>query len=142
MYSDLNDFIADLDRRKLVARVKEPVSPDLEMAAVIDRACKSAGGGPAILFEKPAGFDIPVAANVFGSLERMCLALGVKSLDDLAAEINTLMTPQMPAGIMGALKMLPMVSRLSDLMPKTVKDGPCQEVVERDGTLDSLPILK
>src|SRR5439155_11481828 len=142
MYSDLDDFLTDLDRRKLLARISEPVSPDLEIAAVIDRACKSAGGGPALLFEKPTGFDIPVAANVFGSLERMCLALGVKTLDDLAKEINALMTPQMPAGIMDALKMLPLVSRLSDLMPKTVKDGPCHEIVEKDGTLDSLPILK
>ena len=52
------------------------------------------------------------------------------------------MTPPMPEGIMDALKMLPMVSRLSDLMPKTVKDAPCQEIVKRDGTLDELPILK
>ncbi len=85
---------------------------------------------------------MPVASNVFGSLERMCLALGVKTLDDLAAEINQLMTPQMPEGIMDALKMLPMVGRLRDLMPKTVKDAPCQEIVRRDGTLDDLPILK
>ncbi len=85
---------------------------------------------------------MPVASNVFGSLERMCLALGVKTLDDLAGEIDELMTPQMPEGIMDALKMLPMVGRLRDLMPKTVKDAPCQEVVRRDGTLDELPILK
>ena len=142
MYADLADFLDDLARKKLLTRIGEPVSPELEMAAVIDRACKSAGGGPALLFEKPAGFDIPVAANVFGSLERMCLALGVKRLDDLAVEINALMTPQMPAGIMDALKMLPIVSRLGDLMPKTIKDAPCQEVVEKDGALDSLPILK
>src|SRR5712671_6244203 len=129
MYSDLNDFISDLDRRKLLARVAEPVSADLEMAAVTDRACKSAGGGPALLFERPAGFDIPVATNVFGSIERMCLALGVKTLDDLAREIDELLTPQMPEGIMDALKMLPMVGRLRDLMPKTVKDAPCHEVV-------------
>jgi 4-hydroxy-3-polyprenylbenzoate decarboxylase len=142
MYSDLNDFLSDLDRRKLLTRVTEPVSPDLEIAAVTDRACKLPDGGPALLFEQATSFDVPVATNVFGSLERMCLALGVKTLDDLAAEINQLMTPQMPAGIMGALKMLPVVSRLSDLMPKTVKDGPCQEIVTRDGTLDDLPILK
>ena len=86
--SDLNDFISDLDSRKLLARIAEPVSPDLEIAAVTDRACKSGGGGPALLFERPTGFDIPVAANVFGSLERMCLALGVKTLDDLAREID------------------------------------------------------
>ena len=73
------------------------MSPDLEIAAVTDRACKMPGGGPALLFEKPTGFDIPVATNLFGSMERMCLALGVKTLDDLAVEINELMTPQMPA---------------------------------------------
>ena len=142
MYADLNDFLSDLDKRKLLARIKEPVSPDLEIAAVTDRTSKMAGGGPALLFEQPAGFNMPVASNVFGSLERMCLALGVKSLDELAIEINQLMTPQMPEGIMDALKMLPMVGRLRDLMPKTVKDAPCQEIVRRDGTLDELPILK
>jgi 4-hydroxy-3-polyprenylbenzoate decarboxylase len=141
MYSDLNDFLADLEKRSLLARVAEAVSPDLEIAAVTDRACKSPSGGPALLFEHPAGFDVPVATNVFGSMERMCLALGVTTLDDLAAEINTLMTPQMPEGLMDALKMLPMVGRLRDLMPKTVKDAPCQEVVRPDGSLDDLPIL-
>ena len=84
---------------------------------------------------------MPVASNVYGSNERMCLALGVKTLDDLAKEIDELMTPQMPEGIMDALKMLPMVGRLRDLMPKTVKDAPCQEIVNRNGTLDALPIL-
>jgi 4-hydroxy-3-polyprenylbenzoate decarboxylase len=142
MYADLNDFLADLDKRRLLTRIGEPVSPDLEIAAVTDRVCKMPGGGPALLFEKPTGFSMPVACNVFGSLERMCLALGVKSLDDLAVEINQLMAPQMPAGIMDALKMLPMVNRLRDLMPKTVKDAACQEVVKRNGTLDELPILK
>src|SRR6188474_1147167 len=142
MYADLSDFLSDLDKRRLLTRVAEPVSPDLEISAVTDRACKSAGGGPALQFDKPAGFDMPVAANVYGSLERMCLALGVKTLDALAREINELMAPQMPEGIMDALKMLPMVGRLRDLMPKTVKDAPCQEVVRRDGTLDDLPILK
>src|SRR5437867_4844319 len=142
MHPDLSDFLRDLGTRGLLTRVAEPVSPDLEIAAVTDRACKSPGGGPALLFERPAGFGMPVATNVYGSMERMCLALGVKTLDELAREIDELMTPQMPEGIMDALKMLPMVGRLRDLMPKTVRDAPCHEVVERDGTLDSLPILK
>ena len=141
MYSDLDDFIADLDRRRLLSHVTEPVDPKLELAAVVDRACKSPTGGPALLFEKPTGFGIPVAANVYGSMERMCLALGVKTLDDLAREIDELMTPQMPEGIMDALKMLPMVGRLRDLMPKTVRDAPCHEVIQKEGTLDELPIL-
>ena len=140
-YGDLTEFLADLDRRGLLTRVADGVSPDLEIAALTDRACKTPNGGPALLFEKPSGFDMPVATNVFGSLERMCLALGVKTLDDLARELDELMTPQMPEGIMDALKMLPMVGRLRDLLPKTVKDAPCQEVVQRGGTLEELPIL-
>src|SRR5262245_31127325 len=142
MHTDLTDFLADLDKRKLLARIADAVSADLEIAAVTDRACKAPHGGPALLFERPTGFDVPVASNVFGSTERMCLALGVKTLDDLAGEIGQLLTPQIPTGFMDALNMLPTVSRLRDLMPKTVKDAPCQEVVARDGTLDSLPILK
>jgi 4-hydroxy-3-polyprenylbenzoate decarboxylase len=142
MYADLTDFLADLERRKLLARIAEPVSADLEIAAVTDRACKAPNGGPALLFDQPAGFDIPVASNVYGSNERMCLALGVQTLDDLAKEIDELITPAMPEGIMDALKMLPMVGRLRDLVPKTVKDAACQEIVRRDGTLDTLPILK
>jgi len=141
MYTDLDAFIADLSARGLLARVTEPTSPALEIAAVVDRACKSPGGGPALLFEQPTGFDMPVAANLYGSMERMCLALGVTTLDDLAREIDALMTPQMPEGIMDALKMLPMVGRLRDLMPKTVKDAPCHEVVRQNGTLDEFPIL-
>jgi 4-hydroxy-3-polyprenylbenzoate decarboxylase len=142
MHHDLTDFLSDLEKRTLLTRVQEPVSPDLEIAAVTDLACKSPGGGPALLFTRPAGFGIPVATNVFGSLERMCLALGVKTLDDLAREIDELMTPKMPGGLLDAVRMMPLVSRLSDLMPKTVRDGPCQEVVRRDGTLDEFPILK
>ena len=142
VHADLTDFLADLDARRALERVGEPVSPDLEIAAVTDRACKSANGGPALLFEKPAGFDVPVATNVFGSMERMCLALGVSSLDDLAREIDELMTPPMPKGVFDAMKLIPLAGRLADLLPKSVKDAPCHEVVRRDGTLDSLPILR
>ena len=113
MYADLTDFLADLERKHWLARIAEPVSPDLEIAAVTDRVCKSPGGGPALLFDKPAGYEMPVATNVYGSTERMCLALGVTALDDLAREIDELMTPRMPEGIMDALKMLPMVGRLA-----------------------------
>ena len=142
MYSDINDFIADLDKRRLLSRIRESVHPDLEISAVTDRVCKLPGGGPGLLFERPTGFDMPVATNLFGSIERMCLALGTPSLDAVAKDIDEMMTPKMPAGMLDAFKMLPMLDRLRDLMPKTVKDAPCQEVVKRDGSLDELPILK
>ena len=81
------------DRRRLLSRIRERVNPDLEIAAVTDRVCKLPGGGPGLLFEQPAGFDIPVATNLFGSIERMCLALGTPSLDAVAREIDEMMTP-------------------------------------------------
>jgi 4-hydroxy-3-polyprenylbenzoate decarboxylase len=142
MFPDITSFIAELDRRKDLARVSDPVSPDLEISAVVDRVSKSAGGGPALLFERPVGHTMPVAANLFGSNARICLALGVESLDDLSRDIEELTTPAMPKGFMDAFKLLPLVNRLTDLMPKTVKDGPCQEIVKEDGGLDELPILK
>ena len=74
-------------------------------------------------------------------MSRICLALGVNHLDELAAEIEELTTPPMPRGFMDALKMMPLVSRLTDLLPKIVKDAPCQEVVKTDGGLDELPVL-
>src|SRR5262245_39086089 len=142
MFEDLNAFITALDQARELARIDERVSPDLEICAVADRVSKSPGGGPGLLFERPAGFDIPVALNLFGSMTRICMALGVKTLDDLAEEIEELSTPKVPTGMIDALKMLPVVNRLRDLMPKTVGSGPCQEVVRENGSLEDWPILK
>src|SRR6476619_5375289 len=100
MFNDLNSFIAALDKERELARITEPVSPDLEICALTDRVSKSPGGGPALLFERPAGYDIPVALNLFGSMKRICMALGVEHLDELAAEIEELTTPKVPAGML------------------------------------------
>ena len=111
MYSDINDFIADLDKRGLLSRIRESVNPDLEIAALTDRVCKLPGGGHGLLFERPTGFDMPVATNLFGSTERMCLALGVSSLDRVAKDIDEMMTPKMPSGLLDAFKMQPIEHR-------------------------------
>ncbi|HWP99648.1 MAG TPA: menaquinone biosynthesis decarboxylase [Vicinamibacterales bacterium] len=142
MFDDLTEFIAELDRRRELARVTEPVSPDLEIAAVTDRASKAPGGGPGLLFERPTGYDIPVATNLFGSRRRMCLALGVDSLDDLSREIDGLTSPRLPGGLLDAVRMLPQLARLKDLAPRVVRDAPCHEIVDERGTLDDLPILR
>src|SRR5215471_8162165 len=118
VHGDLSEFLDDLQARALIARVAEPVNPDLEIAAVTDRACKAPRGGPALLFERPTGFEMPVATNVFGSTERICLALGVSALDELSRDIEKLISLSVPRGALGALKMLPLVGRLADLMPR------------------------
>src|SRR2546423_5828314 len=98
MYSDLDDFIADLDRRKLLARITEPVSPNLEIAAVTDRACKSPGGGPALLFEAPTGHDMPVASNVYGSYQRKWPPPGGENPHQLPGQSDRPDEPPTPAG--------------------------------------------
>src|SRR5688572_11153822 len=100
MFKDLNDFIGALDKERELARITDPISPDLEISAVTDKVSKSPGGGPGLLFERPAGFSMPVAVNLFGSMKRMCMALGVNTLDDLAREIEELTTPKIPAGVL------------------------------------------
>ena len=142
MHCDLDDFISALDKRGWLEHVTEAVSPDLEICAVTDLASKSPDGGPALLFENPSGYTIPVATNLFGSMSRMCLALGVDSLDEIANEIEELTSPRPPTGVIDAIKMAPMVTRLADLMPKKVRDAACQEVVSEEGTLEELPILR
>ena len=140
-WQDINEFIDALDKEHELARITEPVSPTLEICAVTDTVSKSARGGPALLFEKPAGFDMPVAINLYGSMKRICMALGVGHLDELAREIEQLTTPKIPGGVIDTLKMLPMLGRVTDLMPKTVSSAPCQEVVKENGTLVGIPIL-
>ena len=106
MFKDLNDFIDALDQRRMLARIADPVDPNLEIAAITDRVSKSPGGGPALLFENPAGYNMPVAINLFGSTERMCFALGVDTLDELARQMEEITTPKIPTGILDAMKML------------------------------------
>src|SRR5436853_7882177 len=74
LYADLTAFLADLDKRKLLERVPKPTNPDLEIAAVTERACKSPRGGSALLSEKPISFDLPVAPHYFRYMDHLCRA--------------------------------------------------------------------
>lgn len=139
-YGNLQDFVEQLEKRKQLKRVSLPISPVLEIPEIADRVMKA--GGPALLFEKPAGYDIPVLINAMGSEQRMAMALGVRRLDEIAEEISDLMKVEVPDGLIGKLMMLPKYGRLATYAPKTVKTGICQEVVRTDdATLDELPIL-
>lgn len=141
-YKDLSEFVARLDAAGELKRIKAPVSPDLEIAEVADRAIKS--DGPALLFESPTGFDIPVLINALGSKQRMAMALGVDDIDEVAARIADLVKLEAPKGFIDKLKMLPSLVELSGSFPKTVRSGACQEVVLYGDkvSLDKFPILK
>jgi 4-hydroxy-3-polyprenylbenzoate decarboxylase len=140
-YTDLRDFVRALEKQGELKRIPFEVSPELEITEFADRSVKS--GGPALLFEKPAGSTVPVLINAFASMRRMEIALEVSSVDEVAARISEFLEMRMPEGIIGKLKMLPKLGEIGAFFPKIVSSGPCKEVIRRgDFSLDEFPILK
>lgn len=141
MYKNIQEFIDILDDIGELKRISAPLSPILEMTEVADREVKA--GGPALLFENPAGFGMPVLMNAFASEKRMALALGVQNLNEIAEEIEDLIKPEVPEGFLDKMAMLPKYGRIAYYAPKSVKSGACQEVVKTDdASLDEIPVLK
>ncbi len=139
-YNDLREFIAALEKNGELQRIPFEVDPYLEMTAFADRSVKT--NGPALLFEKPKGYKMPVLVNSMASIKRMQLALQVENVDQIAARITEYLQMKMPEGIMGKLKMLPMLAEMGNFFPKIVSGGPCKEVVERDNfSLKDIPVL-
>jgi 4-hydroxy-3-polyprenylbenzoate decarboxylase len=139
-YADLRDFIRALEKHGELKRIPFEVDPHLEITEFADRSVKS--GGPALLFEKPKGSSVPVLINAFASRRRMELALEVSSADEVAARITQYLEMRVPEGILGKLKMLPMLAEVGAFFPKVVDGGPCKEVIRRDKfSLDYFPIL-
>ena len=101
-YNDLRDFISALERAGELKRIPFEVDPYLEITEFADRTVKN--GGPALLFEKPKGSSVPVLINAFASMRRMEIALGVDSVDDVAARITEFLEMRVPEGMMGKLK--------------------------------------
>jgi 4-hydroxy-3-polyprenylbenzoate decarboxylase len=162
-YDDLRDWIKTLEKHGELRRIREEVSPELEITEIADRVSKIgargasgakgsgakgnyAPGGPALLFENVKGFPgHKVFINQFGSERRMALALGVERLDEIAERIRGLMNVKAPEGLLDKLKMLPQLGALASAFPKMVSanDAPCKEVVLReDFDLRQFPILK
>ena len=142
-YRDLKNFITLLEKGGLLHRIKAEVDPLLEISEITDRMSKSPNGGKALLFENVKGSSFPVAANLFGSFERMCLALEVSKLDDVAKRIEDLLNQAPPKTFLEKIAMLPKLIELSQYLPKYVKSAPCQEVIEKDNPdLSKFPIIK
>src|ERR1700728_3273336 len=140
-YRDLREFIRALEEKRELKRISLEVDPKLEITEFADRAVKQ--GGPALLFEKPKGYNIPVLINAFASMRKMEIALEVSSVEEVAQRIVEFLELRMPEGILGKLKMLPKLAEVGAFFPKIVSDGPCKEVIRReDFSLDYFPILK
>jgi 4-hydroxy-3-polyprenylbenzoate decarboxylase len=143
------DFISAADRAGELVRIAQPVAAKLELCDISDRVMKEPGGGPALLFEHVVLDDggrspYPVAINLFGSVSRMAMALGVGDLDQIGHRITELLDLKMPDGLLGKLAMLPRLLEVARFPPR-VRTGtpPCQEVVWRadEVNLGRLPII-
>jgi len=136
-YRDLRDFLAQLESRGLLKRIDAEVDPRLEMTEICDRTLRASG--PALLFQKPAGFDVPVLGNLFGTPERVALALGQESVGELR-EVGRLLAalkePEAPRGLRDALDKLPLFRKVLDMAPKEVRHAPCREVAWEAGDVD------
>jgi 4-hydroxy-3-polyprenylbenzoate decarboxylase len=140
-YSDLREFIRALEENGELKRIPFEVDPILEIAAFADRAVKS--GGPALLFERPKGYGIPVLINSFASMRKMEIALEVGSVEEIARRIVDLLEMRAPEGWIGKLKMLPKLAEMGAFFPRTVAKGACQEVTRTEGfSLFELPVLQ
>jgi 4-hydroxy-3-polyprenylbenzoate decarboxylase len=150
-YADLRDFLAQLERRGELKRIGATVDPKLEMTEICDRVLKR--GGPALLFEKPKGFDgadgrprIPVLGNLFGTPRRVAMAMGEESVEALR-EIGKLLAflkePEPPKGLIDAWRNTrPVFMQVMNMAPKERSAAPCQEIVWEGADVDlgRLPI--
>jgi len=141
-YKNLQEFIQVLEDAGELKRITAEVDPVLEITEITDRVSKKYG--PALLFENVKGSDMPVLINAFGSRRRMAISLGVEELDDIAAEIMGYLeiVDNVSSSMFDKIKLLPRLAQLSSYMPKTVKSGSCQDVVDMNPSLDDLPVLK
>jgi 4-hydroxy-3-polyprenylbenzoate decarboxylase len=144
-YKHQQHFIDTLEQAGELVRIRTYVDPKLEIAEITDRISKTPGGGKALLFEN-TGYDFPVLMNAYGSEKRMCLALGVQHLNDVARNIEDLfkLLSSPKESILDKLKLLPKLGEFASWMPK-VKNGrgACQEVIlqGKDADITKLPVI-
>ena len=142
-YTDLRDFIAQLEKQGELKRVSTAVSPCLEITEISDRVLRAEG--PALLFEKPTGHTMPVLANLFGTTRRVAMGMGAESLAELrkiGQLLATLKEPEPPKGVKDMMGLGSLVKALWDMAPKEMRSAPCQEQVweGKDVDLSRLPI--
>ena len=142
-WNDQQQFIQALEKAGELIRIKTFVDPKWEIAEITDRVSKSGGGGKALLFEN-TGTEFPVLMNAYGSERRMCMALGVDHLDEVAHEIEGLfkLLSSPKESMIDKLKLIPKLGEFASWMPKVRSGkGACQEVVHLDPDMTRIPVI-
>lgn len=142
-YTDLRDFLSGLEKVGELKHISAEVSPHLEMTDLCDQVLRKKG--PALIFDNPTGYDMPVLGNLFGTPERVAMGMGARSVTDLR-EIGKLLAylkePDPPKGLKDAWDKAPLLKKVLSMAPKTRRNAPCQEEVFEgpDVDLGRLPI--
>jgi len=142
-YRDLRDFVGQLEKQGELKRISAEVSPNLEITEICDRVLKAQG--PALMFERPRGYSIPLLANLFGTPKRVAMGMGeesVAALKEVGKLLAYLKEPEPPSGLKDAWDKLPVLKQVMNMAPKIVGSAPCQEIVweGNDVDLGKLPI--
>src|SRR5881275_580390 len=149
-YRSFRHFLETLEQAGELTRVADSVDTNLLIAEWADREMKSPGGGKALLFEQPVVdgkiSKFPVAINTMGSRKRIAMALGRESIEEIAQEIQLILKAKPPTDLREGWTLLKQGIHLLHARPKSVRDAPCQELVQRPASgsfsLSDLPILK
>ncbi|MBP6724615.1 MAG: 4-hydroxy-3-polyprenylbenzoate decarboxylase [Halioglobus sp.] len=142
-YTDLRDFMAELEQRGELVRISTEVDPVLEMTEIADRTLRA--GGPALLFENPKGYSIPVLVNLFGTQRRVALGMGredIAALREVGELLAYLRQPDPPKGMRDAWDKAPVLKQVLNMAPKLIRNPPCQYHAQQGSEVDlyQLPI--
>lgn len=126
-YHDLRDFLSLLEKRGELKRIKHEIDPDLEMTEIADRTLRA--GGPALLFENPKGYSMPVLCNLFGTPDRVAMGMGqedVKALRDVGRLLAFLKEPEPPRGFRDFFDKMPQWKQVLNMPTKRLRSAPAR----------------
>lgn len=143
-YKDLRDFLAILEQQGELKRISQPIDPNLEMTEIADRVLRAKG--PALLFENPIGYSMPVLCNLFGTEKRVAMGMGqedVSTLREVGQLLAFLKEPEPPKGFRQFFDMIPKYKNVLNMPAKCLKSAPCQAHIWQgdDVDLTRLPIM-
>lgn len=144
-YKNLRDFIQQLEQQGELKRISQPIDPHLEMTEIADRTLRA--NGPALLFENPKGYDIPVLCNLFGTPKRVAMGMGqqdVQALRDVGKLLAFLKEPEPPKGFKDLWATIPQYKQVLNMPTKRLSKADCQQIILSGDDVDlyKLPIMQ
>src|SRR5260370_29500563 len=134
-FVSFREFIEAVEKAGELKRISQPIGTELEITEIADREMKKPDGGKALLFEKPTIngqlAPFPLAINTLGSHKRMAMSLAANSVDEVAAELASILQAKPPTNFKEAIKLLGTAFDLRHAKPKLVKEAPCKEVIHK-----------